>query len=249
MKLQLGKDISLVDSHSIRLLPLRGSVLVSLAVLFSSVACFAQNSQPQVTAYEAVLRTPAMSLAETLSPLEVISPGFETWAKGLSQFKTASVNTYAACDSVKTKLSMTPRVRAIVISHTHQGDLARCYLRYVNGLKNPDAIDQVVTPDARFHDLEASGFARGPEGVKAFRRQFNKAMPDEHGMITAMRFEGDDIIDVDLEASGTDAKTGAPRSFTIHARDRFVGNRVAERWDRVEWHTPTVLRKQNSTRN
>ena len=57
-------------------------------------------------------------------------------------------------------------------------------------------------------------------------------------LITAARFVGDDVIEVDIEANGTDPKTGQKASLTIHARDRFVGDRVAERWDRAEWHAP-----------
>jgi hypothetical protein len=62
-------------------------------------------------------------------------------------------------------------------------------------------------------------------------------LPDESGLITAMRFAGNDIPEVDIEAKGTDPKTGQNASLTVHARDRFVGDRVAERWDRAEWHT------------
>jgi len=151
----------------------------------------------------------------------------------------------AACVLVQTSLTMGPDIEAIVQSKTHEGDLARCYLRYVHALKDPDEIDSVVTPDARFHDLEARGYPKGPEGLKAFRRWLNAKLPDEKGLITAMRFVGDDIIEVDIEASGTDPKTGQSSTATIHARDRFVGDRVAERWDKSEWHT-TPPKNSNS---
>jgi hypothetical protein len=139
---------------------------------------------------------------------------------------------------------MGPKVQSLVESKTREGDLARCYLRYVHALKNPDEIDSVVTPDARFHDLEAMGYPKGPEGLKAFRRWLNTQIPDEHGLITAMRFEGTDIIEVDIDASGTDPKTAQPALLTVQARDRFVGHRVAERWDTAEWHT---IMPRNST--
>jgi hypothetical protein len=75
---------------------------------------------------------------------------------------------HADCVLVQTSLTMGPEIQAIVQSKTHQGDLARCYLRYVHALKNPDEIDSVVTPDVRFHDLEAMGYPKGSEGLKAF---------------------------------------------------------------------------------
>ena len=144
----------------------------------------------------------------------------------------------AACAPVSSDVEMTPEVRAIVESKTSEGDLARCYLRYMDALKHPEKIDDVATPDARFHDLEAMGYPKGPEGLKAFRRWLNTQVPDEHGRITAMRFPGNDIIEVDIEASGHDPKTGQPALLTVHAKDRFVGDRIAERWDTAEWRTP-----------
>jgi hypothetical protein len=145
---------------------------------------------------------------------------------------------HASCALVQLDVEMTPEVRAIVESKTSDGDLARCYLRYMDALKHPEKVDDVATPDARFHDLEAMGYPQGPEGLKAFRRWLNTQVPDEHGRITAMRFPGNDIIEVDIEASGHDPKTGQPALLTVHAKDRFVGDRISERWDTAEWHTP-----------
>jgi hypothetical protein len=145
-------------------------------------------------------------------------------------------------------VEMTPEVRAVVKSKTHDGDLARCYMRYMDALKNPDKIDDIATPDARFYDLEAMGYPKGPEGLKAFRRWLNKQVPDEHGRITAMRFPGNDIIEVDIEASGHDPKTGQPALLTVHAKDRFVGDRIAERWDTAEWHTPRPKDSNSKTK-
>ena len=48
-------------------------------------------------------------------------------------------------------------------SKTHEGDLARCFLLYSHALKYPDEIDSVLTPDARFHDLEAAGYPNAPK--------------------------------------------------------------------------------------
>jgi hypothetical protein len=144
----------------------------------------------------------------------------------------------AVCAAMQLDVEMTPEVRAIVQSKTHEGDLARCYMRYMDALKHPDKIDNVATPDARFHDLEAMGYPKGPEGLKVFRRWLNTQVPDEHGRITAMRFPGNDVIEVDIEAEGHDPKTGQPALLTVHAKDRFVGDRITERWDTAEWHTP-----------
>jgi predicted ester cyclase len=101
----------------------------------------------------------------------------------------------------------------------------------------------VVTPDARFHELEAMGYPRGPEAFKIFRRQVNAAIPDEHIFVTAVRFEGDDIIEVDLDMSATHTgeefmgipATGREIRFDVQARGRFVDDKMAERWDRADF--------------
>ena len=77
-----------------------------------------------------------------------------------------------------------------------------------------------------------------------FRRQVNAAIPDEHILINAVRFEGDDIIEADLDISathtgaeimGAPAATGRKIRFGVHARGRFVGGKLAERWDRADF--------------
>jgi len=104
--------------------------------------------------------------------------------------------------------------------------------------------DRVVSPDARFHELEAIGYPRGPEGFKVFRRQINAAIPDEHISIIAVRFEGADIIEADLDISATHtggeimgipAATGRKIRFEVRSRARFVDGKMAERWDQVDF--------------
>jgi predicted ester cyclase len=94
-----------------------------------------------------------------------------------------------------------------------------------------------------FHELEAIGYPRGPEGLKVFRRQVNAAIPDEHIFVTAVRFEGNDIIEADLDISATHTgeefmgipATGRKIRFDVQARGRFVDDKMAERWDRADF--------------
>ena len=107
----------------------------------------------------------------------------------------------------------------------------RHYLRFTEAIIALDltGIDRVVTADARFHELESIGYPRGPEGFKLFRRQVNAAIPDEHISITAVRFEGDDIIEADLDISATHtgaefmgiSAKGRKIRFNVQARGRF----------------------------
>ncbi len=55
---------------------------------------------------------------------------------------------------------------------TPKSQLLKHFLRFTETILTPDpaGIDKVVTPDARFHELEAIGYPRGPEGLKMFRR-------------------------------------------------------------------------------
>jgi predicted ester cyclase len=143
------------------------------------------------------------------------------------------------------RIELTPAVRAILEGDTPKAQLLRHYLRFTEVIIAPGstAIDGVLIPDARFHELEAIGLPRGPEGFKMFRQQVNAAMPDEHIVVTAVRFEGDDIIEADLEISAThtgEAMMGVPATgrkirFGVNARGRFVDGKIAERWDRADF--------------
>ena len=103
------------------------------------------------------------------------------------------------------RIELSPAVRAILEADTPESQLLRHYLHFTEAILAPDVagIDRVVTPDARFHELEAIGYPPGPEGFKMFRRQVNAAIPDEHIFFVAVRFEGDDIIETDLDIRAT----------------------------------------------
>ena len=143
------------------------------------------------------------------------------------------------------QIELTPAVRAILEADTPKSQLLRHYLRFSDAIIAPDpaGIDGVVTPDARFHELEAIGYPRGPEGFKIFRQQVNAAIPDEHIFVIAVRFEGDDIIEADLDINAThtgEEFMGIPAAgrkirFDVHARGRFVDGKMAERWDRADF--------------
>ena len=144
------------------------------------------------------------------------------------------------------QIELSPAVKAILEVHTPESQLLRHYLDFTEAILAPDpaGIDRVVSPDSRFHELEAIGYPRGPEGFKMFRRQVNAAIPDEHIFFIAVRFEGDDIIEADLDISathtgeeimGAPAATGRKIRFGVHARGRFVGGKMAERWDRADF--------------
>ena len=143
------------------------------------------------------------------------------------------------------RIELSPAARAILERDSPQSQLLRHYLRFSDAIlaADPAGIDRVVTPDARFHELEAIGYPRGPEGFKIFRRQVNAAIPDEHIFVTAVRFEGDDIIEADLDISAThtgEEFMGVPAAgqkirFGVHARGRFVDGKMAERWDRADF--------------
>jgi predicted ester cyclase len=118
------------------------------------------------------------------------------------------------------------------------------FLRYLEALLAPDAegLDSVVTPDGRCHELEAIGLPRGREWLKMFRRQINAAIPDEHISVTAVRFEGDDIIEAEMVMDATQTgdlfdipATGRKIRFDVHERRRFVDGKLAERWAQVDF--------------
>ena len=142
------------------------------------------------------------------------------------------------------RIELSPAVRAILETDSPNSRLLNRFLRYLQALLAPDpaGLDSVVTSDGRCHELEAMGLPRGPEGLKMFRLQINAAIPDEHIFITAVRFEGDDIIEADMVMNATQTgeifgipATGRKIRFDVHERSRFVDGKLAERWAQVDF--------------
>ena len=141
------------------------------------------------------------------------------------------------------QIELSPEVRAILEDDSSKSQFLKHWLHYLEALLAPDTagLDSVVTPDSRFHELEAMGLPRGVEGLKIFRRQINSAIPDEHISVTAVRFEGDDIIEADMVMNATQTgemfgipATGRKIRFDVHERCRFVGAKLAERWAQAD---------------
>lgn len=116
-------------------------------------------------------------------------------------------------------------------------------MRYLQALLSPDTtgLDHVTTPDVRCHELEAMSLPPGRDGLKLFRRQVNAAFPDEHILIAAVSFEGNDNIEVDMVMNATQTAeifgippTGRKVCFDVHERCRFVDGKLAERRARVD---------------
>jgi predicted ester cyclase len=142
------------------------------------------------------------------------------------------------------RIELGPGVRTILEADRPKSALLKHFLRYLEALLAPDpeGLDSVVTPDGRCHELEAIGLPRGREGLKMFRRQVNAAIPDEHVLVTAVRFDGNDIIEADLQMSATQTgelmgipATGRKIRFDVHERCRFVDGKLAERWAQVDF--------------
>jgi predicted ester cyclase len=140
------------------------------------------------------------------------------------------------------RVELSPSARAILKKDSPQSQLLRHFVRYQTALlADPAALDSVVTPDGRCHTVEALGFPPGLEGLRMFRHKVNSAIPDEHITITAVSFEGDDIIEADLAMEATQTgeifgipPTGRKIRFDVHERCRFVGGKMAERWAQVD---------------
>jgi predicted ester cyclase len=142
------------------------------------------------------------------------------------------------------RIELSPAVRAILEANSPNSALLRHFVRYQEALIAPDpaGLDSTVAPDGRCHELEAIGFPPGREGLKMFRRQVNSAIPDEHISITAVSFEGDNIIEADMNMSATQTgelmgvpATGRKIRFDVHERCRFVDGKLAERWANVDF--------------
>lgn len=90
-----------------------------------------------------------------------------------------------------------------------------------------------VAPDVKLNDLEQMGFT-GLDGLKEFRSRQNAALQVDRTVVTAMSFPSPDITEVDLCSERTDRASGAKVTQVIHARDRWLDDKVVERWHRLE---------------
>lgn len=141
------------------------------------------------------------------------------------------------------RVELSPATRAILEGDGPRSQFLRHFVRYQKALlADPADLDSVVTPDGRCHTVEALGLPRGLEGLRMFRRQVNAAIPDEHIVITAVRFEGDDIIEADMtmEATQTGEILGIPATgrkirWDVHERCQFVDGKLAERWAQIDF--------------
>lgn len=145
--------------------------------------------------------------------------------------------------SLSSRIELSPEVRAILESDSQESALLKHFLRYGETLIAQDltGLDGTVILDVRCHELEAMGFPPGREGLKMFRRQVNGAIPNEHVLVVAIRFQGHDIIEADMKMSGTQTgelmdipATGRKVEFDVHERSRFVDGKLAERWAQVD---------------
>jgi len=144
---------------------------------------------------------------------------------------------------VTNRIEYSESVASLLKQSTPEAQLGLLFVRFAEALLQPngEGIDNVVTADARFHELEAAGLPPGPLGFKAFRKQINAAFPDETVFIVAMRFPEPSIIETELACTATHRgelmgipATGKQIRFTIHTRNRFENERMAERWDRMD---------------
>lgn len=106
--------------------------------------------------------------------------------------------------------------------------------------KNPDLIDQAVTPD--WDDIPlAPGQGPGPNGLKPIIRSFIEAMPDVHITIHDV-IQAPGRLAVRAEISGTHqgplfgiAATGRHLSIPIHEFHELRGDRIQRTWHLEDW--------------
>jgi predicted ester cyclase len=109
------------------------------------------------------------------------------------------------------------------------------YRRYVELLRTPDGLDDVLASDFLAHDMPP-GQPPGREGFKAFRRIVNRAFPDMKPEILDLIAEGDKVA-ARLVLAGTHrsefmgiAPTNNRVTTELFEIVRIANGRIVDRW-------------------
>lgn len=125
-------------------------------------------------------------------------------------------------------------VSALLQTGGHAAHMAQNYLKYANALRaGGAALDIMVAPNVKLNDLEPNGFV-GLAGLKRFREGQNTSMLYERVVVRSIKVPAVDITEAELCTERAVTQTGAKITFVIHARDRWVDDKVVERWHRAE---------------
>lgn len=103
-----------------------------------------------------------------------------------------------------------------------------------------DAVDRYLDPNFVNHDAPFPGAPDGPEGMRLAGAMFRQALPDWHSDIDQLIAEGDLVVE-QFTASGTHRgelmgapPTGKTLVLTGIQVFRIAGNRIVERWGRLD---------------
>jgi predicted ester cyclase len=146
--------------------------------------------------------------------------------------------------AVAPRFTFSPAVEVILRSASPEGEVARAWVRYSQGLVGEAGIrlEDVVSADVRCLELEAAGFPPGIAGLRLFREQVNSALPDESAYVAQMQFPAPGTIEVELHATGTHTAqfmgrraSGQRLWFLVRTLNKFQDGRMVARWDRADF--------------
>lgn len=118
---------------------------------------------------------------------------------------------------------------------THHDNLGCRWFEEVWNRRNPDAIDQLTTPDVRAHG--ADGQTRGQAEFHEFHRLLMTAVPDLHVRIDRC-VDGGDTVAVAWTATGSPV-AGRPFEISGLSMMRVVNGKLVEGWDSFDF--PALL--------
>ena len=118
-------------------------------------------------------------------------------------------------------------------------DLARRSWEMLVNQQNPDAIDELYTPNFVWHEPDQD--IQGPEEGKQFLGMYLSAFPDMYCIVEDAIAEGDEVAtrwtlrgthQGEIEEFGPPTgKQVEIKGITIH---RIEGNKIAEEWERYD---------------
>ncbi len=181
------------------------------------------------------------SLIAAAMAASVVGPALAQTSEVSGRDRIASIGAVPLDDDPS--IHAAPAVKALLGRVGPDGDLARNWLRFLQGITGREGltVDDVVTPDVRCIDLELAGRSGDINALRAFRGGMNGALEGGFTLLEEMSVEPfRQVVEVTIHGGGRHVgeilgipATGRQLAYDVRTLNHFKGGKMALRWDRT----------------